>query len=273
VSASPDDLKACCADAYSSDVVALLLGESYHPGGLALTRRLADALALRPGARVLDVACGRGTTALLLADAYGARVHGVDYSPANVAAATKRAASAGLADRVVFTAGDAEALPFGDAVFDAIVCECALCTFPDKLTAACEFARVLKPDGRVGITDVTARPDRLPAELTSLAARIACIADARTAEEYQATLAVPGLSTLRVERHDSALTGMIDQIEARLNVVRMTAPGKLEDAGFDPLAAPAVLAAARTAAMRRARLGSCRNASHVQNTASARWSA
>ena len=54
-----DDLKACCAAAYSSDVVALLLGDSYHPGG---------------------------TTALLLADAYGVRVDGVDYSPAGVAA-------------------------------------------------------------------------------------------------------------------------------------------------------------------------------------------
>ncbi|HKA05325.1 MAG TPA: hypothetical protein VKD67_13390, partial [Acidimicrobiales bacterium] len=60
-------VKACCAAAYSLDVVALLLGDSYHPGGRTLTRRLADAMDLRPGDRVLDVAAGIGTTALLLA--------------------------------------------------------------------------------------------------------------------------------------------------------------------------------------------------------------
>ncbi|MEG3632160.1 SAM-dependent methyltransferase, partial [Streptomyces poriticola] len=61
----------------------MLLGDSYHPGGTALTRRLVDGLALTPDARVLDVASGRGTTALLLADGYGCRVDGVDYAAAN----------------------------------------------------------------------------------------------------------------------------------------------------------------------------------------------
>ena len=51
--------------------------------------------------------------------------------------------------------GDAERLPLPDNTFDALVCECAFCTFPDKATAAAEFARVLRPGGRVGITDVT----------------------------------------------------------------------------------------------------------------------
>jgi arsenite methyltransferase len=60
--ADSEDLKACCVAAYSSDAVALLLGDSYHPGGTALTRRLADALGLIPGSRVLDIVSGRGTT-------------------------------------------------------------------------------------------------------------------------------------------------------------------------------------------------------------------
>ncbi|MFI2437549.1 class I SAM-dependent methyltransferase [Streptomyces sp. NPDC018693] len=107
-----------------------LLGDSYHPGGTALTRRLADHLALTPGMRVLDVASGRGTTALPLADAYGVRAHGVDYAPVNTALAQGAAEAAGLAHRAVFTTGDAEHLPYDDGVFDAVVCECALCTFP-----------------------------------------------------------------------------------------------------------------------------------------------
>jgi hypothetical protein len=59
----PERLKACCAAAYGSDIVALLLGDSYHPGGRALTHRLADGLGLRAGADVLDVAGGAGATA------------------------------------------------------------------------------------------------------------------------------------------------------------------------------------------------------------------
>ncbi|MBQ1159412.1 class I SAM-dependent methyltransferase [Streptomyces smyrnaeus] len=241
------DVKACCAAAYSSDVVALLLGDSYHPGGIALTRRLADGLALCEGDRVLDVACGRGTTALLLADAYGARVDGVDYSSANTALAQAAASAAGLAARTGFTTGDAERLPFPDGVFDAVVCECALCTFPDKPRAAAEFARVLRPGGRVGLTDVTVGTDRLPPELTGLAARIACIADARSQAEYEATFEGAGLRTVLTEGHDQAMSRMIDQIEARLNLLGLTAADQVADAGVDLAAAPAVLAAARIA--------------------------
>ncbi|MCX4581538.1 class I SAM-dependent methyltransferase [Streptomyces sp. NBC_01481] len=242
-----EELKTCCAAAYSSDIVALLLGGSYHPGGNALTRRLADALRLAPGHRVLDVASGRGTTALLLADAYGAVVDGVDYSAANTALAQGAVQAAGLADRARFTTGDAEHLPYPDAVFDAVVCECALCTFPDKTRAAAEFARVLKPGGRLGITDVTIDPARLPPELTGLGARIACIADARPLDEYAQILEAAGLRTVLTERHDTTMLRMIDQIEARLNLLRMTSLDKLTAADIDLDAAPTALGAARTA--------------------------
>ncbi|OEU86337.1 methyltransferase type 11 [Streptomyces abyssalis] len=240
-------LKACCAAAYSSDVVGLLLGDSYHPGGTTLTRRLADALTLTPGRRVLDVASGRGTTAMLLAGAYDVRVDGVDYSAANTALAQEAARRAGLARTARFVTGDAEQLPCPDGEFDAVVCECALCTFPDKAEAATEFARVLRPGGRLGLTDVTVDPGRLPSEFTGLGAHIACIADARPLPEYTRILAAAGLRTLRTERHDQAMLRMIDQIEARLNLLRMTAPEKLAAGGIDLDAAPAVLSAARTA--------------------------
>ena len=245
--AAGEDVKACCAGAYSSDVAALLLGDSYHPGGTALTRRLAGALALSPGDRVLDVASGRGTTALLLSAGYQVRADGVDYSPASVASAREAAAVAGLGDRAVFTAGDAEQLPYPDGAFDAVICECALCTFPGPEQAAAEFARVLRPGGLVGIADVISDPERLPAELTGLAGRIACIAGARPLDGYAALLVGAGLRAEHAERHDSAIATMIDQIEARLNLLRMTAPGRLAAAGIDLAAAAPLLAAARAA--------------------------
>ena len=68
--------------------------------------------------------------------------------------ARARAATVGLGDRARFELGDAERLPVDDAAFDAAVCECAFCTFPDKATAAAELFRAVRPGGRVGISDV-----------------------------------------------------------------------------------------------------------------------
>jgi arsenite methyltransferase len=227
------DVKACCAAAYDSDAVALLLGASYHPGGLALTRRLATTAGLRPGQRVLDVASGPGTTALLLATEFAASVVGVDLSDASLRKATAAAQAAGLGDRVLFHRGDAERLPFRAASFDAVVCECAFCTFPGKPDAASEFARVLRPGGRVGITDVTIAPGGLPGDLAGLAGWVACLADARPANAYAALLGGAGLTVTAVEEHDDALGRMVDQIDARLRVLRMSGGRNQALAGVD----------------------------------------
>ena len=108
----PSAVKACCAAAYGNDAVALLLGDSYHPGGLTLTRRLADLLHLQPGCRVVDVACGPGTTARLLAAEYGASVDGVDLNSSTVDVPGVR-----------IHRGDAERIPLPDSGFDTAICE------------------------------------------------------------------------------------------------------------------------------------------------------
>jgi len=227
------DIKACCARSYQSDVVALILGESYHPGGLELTRRLAGALGLRAGQRVLDVASGPGATAFLLAAEFGVQVEGVDLGDQAVAKANARAAERGFDDRIRFTVGDAEQLPLPNGSVDAVVCECAFCTFPDKPTAARELARVLKPGGRLGITDVALDPTRLDDELRSMAGWVACLADARPLEEYVSLLEAEGLRVTLTEHHDDALATMIDQIDARLVAFRMAKVAALETIDFD----------------------------------------
>jgi SAM-dependent methyltransferase len=243
-----DEVKACCAAAYSSDVVALLLGDSYHPGGLALTRRLAARLGLAAGQRVLDVAAGRGASGLLLAGEFAVTVDGVDLSAANVALANGAASAAGLAERAVFRLGDGHALPYPDGLFDAVICECAWCTFADKPAAAAEFARVLRAGGRVGVTDVTASPTKLPDALTTLAARIACIADARPLAGYAGLLTAAGLRVRHTERHDTEIVRLIDQIEARLALIRMAARSQADALGLDFNQVGPLIAAARAAA-------------------------
>jgi hypothetical protein len=104
--------------------------------------------------------------------------------------------------------------------------------FPDKVAAAAEFARVLRPGGRAGITDVTVE-EGLPGELRTLAAWVACIADARPVAQYTDILASAGLATVSIEEHDGAIARMIEQIEARLTVLRMSAAGRLTAARVD----------------------------------------
>jgi cyclopropane fatty-acyl-phospholipid synthase-like methyltransferase len=238
----------CCADVYGSDLVALLLGDSYHPGGLPLTRRLARLLGLRRDEHVLDLACGRGSTALLLAEEFGARVSGLDLSAANVALAQGRLTTAERVRQVSFELADAEQLPHPDAAFDAVVIECALCTFSDKARVATEIVRVLRPGGRLGLTDVVAEPDQLPPELTTVAARIACVAGALSMNGYCDVLEAAGLRVRRIERHDLALLRMLDQIDARLALARLTAHGQAKQLGLDLDRAGLIMTAARAAA-------------------------
>jgi arsenite methyltransferase len=219
--ASDEELKSCCAAVYGLDLVEVFLGDSYHPGGPALTRRLADALDLRPGQEVLDLACGPGATATLLAQERRVKVTGIDLGAAQVANARTRARQLGLDEWVQFQLGDAERLPIGDDRFDAVVCECALCTFPDRQTAAAEMVRVLLPGGKVGITDIWLEPGRLEPELCGIAGRIACLADAQPITVVHDILAASGFHVTTTERHDQALAKMIKQVRASLRALKI----------------------------------------------------
>jgi len=165
-------IKQCCATFYGSDAARYLLGESFHPGGTQLTHELGLRIGLGPHSRVLDVASGRGTSALYLAETFGCDVVGIDFSEENVRLAQAAAAERGLTLRTTFVPGDAEHLPFPNASFSFIVCECAFCTFPDKAAAAAEFFRVLAPGGQLGLTDLT-KAAGTAAELEGLLAWIA----------------------------------------------------------------------------------------------------
>jgi len=220
VSATADEVKACCATAYASEAARFLLGERFHPGGAALTSRLVRALRVGGSHEIVDVASGPGASAIQAAQETGCRVVGVELSPASVAAAAEAASAAGVGERVRFVIGDAEALPLADASVDGALCECALCTFPDKRAAAGELARVLRPGARLALSDMTGRPDRLPPELSGLAAWIACIADARPLDEVADLLSSVGLVVELATAHDAALGEMVERVGARLDAAR-----------------------------------------------------
>ena len=237
---SPSALKQCCAAAYDNGAAKLLLGESFHPGGTKLTERLGEILELTPRSRVLDVAAGNGTSAIFLANRFGCEIVGVDYSRRNVEEAEATASANGLGRKVSFQWADAEQLPFPNDSFDAIICECAFCIFPNKQAAAHEFMRVVRPGGEVGLSDLT-REAALASELNGLMAWIACIADAQPLSGYSALLSAANLKVRVAEVHNNVLTEFVNQIRARLLAAEvMVGLQKLMLPQFDFKAAKAI---------------------------------
>lgn len=116
-------------------------------------RALVDAIAPAPGMRILDVATGTGMVAFALA-ARGATVTGLDQSEAMLGRASARLQrTPQLADRLSFLLGQAEALPFADAEFDALSFTYLLRYVDDPAATMGELARVVKPGGRIAMVE------------------------------------------------------------------------------------------------------------------------
>lgn len=223
---TPSVAKTCCAGLWSHPGIRLLLGDGLHPGGEELTRRALDRLGLDVGSRVVDVGCGPGASAAVMRD-FGLATVGVDYS-ADLAseAAGRREGS--------FLAGDAERLPLKDGCTDGVIVECVLSTLPDKAAAAREFARVIRPGGRIALSDVSV-DGPLPAPLDQAMSWIACVAGGLPAGRYLHTLADAGFDELESEDRRVDLAAMVRKARRRLAMLQtVTATGVADftQAGF-----------------------------------------
>ncbi|MCQ8771263.1 SAM-dependent methyltransferase [Streptomyces telluris] len=159
-----------------------------------LTDMMTDRLQVDESHRVLDVGCGVGQPAMRIARRTGAQVTGISVSRGQVARATALAEAAGLRDRVEFRYADAMRLPFEDNSFDAAIAIESIFHMPDREQVFREIRRVLRPGGRLVLTDFFER-DPIPAGLRSAMDR--CLRDfimtlARP-EEYVPMLSRAGL--------------------------------------------------------------------------------
>lgn len=179
--------------------------DEFHIGGRRASEAFIDQLGLAAGDHTLDVGCGTGGTARFVVDRYGCRVTGVDLMPEFVEAGRVLCDWVGLGERVELHQGNALAMPFGDAVFDAAVMLHAGMNIPGKRDLCSQVARVLKPGGRFGIYDIMRTGDQ------ELSYPVPWATDAATdsiasSDEYHAALAAAGFEILATRnRHAFAV--------------------------------------------------------------------
>ncbi len=141
------NLKACLAQGYSQSAGAYdaVAGPMYLTG----LHRLLPLVRVPPAPAILDVGCGTGINLLEAARLFGPcqALVGIDLSPGMVAVAQTKAAMLGIPADIRI--GDAEALPYYDSAFDLVICNSVFHWLRDRLQAAREFARVLRPGGQL----------------------------------------------------------------------------------------------------------------------------
>jgi len=161
--------------------------------------------ALAPGQTVLDLGSGGGIDCFLAARRVGptGRVIGVDMTPEMVSRARASAARGGYSN-VEFRLGEIEHLPVADASVDVIISNCVINLSPDKPQVFREMYRVLRPGGRVAVSDVVAiapLPEHLRRDLALMAG---CVAGAASVAELEHMLRQSGFENIRVQTREES---------------------------------------------------------------------
>jgi len=185
-------------------------------------------LKLQAGETVLDLGSGPGLDALLAATAVGptGRVIGVDMTPEMLERARATAAKAG-ATQVEFREGRLEALPVADASVDAVTSNCVINLVPDKAVVFREVARVLRPGGRIVVSDIVLERPLPEVVARDVLAWVGCVAGAVDRREYFRMIEAAGLGEVTVLKDDDYVAALVktapeeaDRLLARWGIAR-----------------------------------------------------
>jgi SAM-dependent methyltransferase len=160
---------------------------------------------LKPGETIIDLGSGGGFDCFLAARQVGegGQVIGVDMTPEMISKARKNAGKMGIKN-VEFRLGEIEHLPVGDNSADLIMSNCVINLSPDKLQVYREAYRILKPGGRLSISDVLATA-ALPAKIRNdLALVAACVGGAATFDDTKKMLTEAGFQNIKITAHDKS---------------------------------------------------------------------
>lgn len=154
---------------------------------------------LREGETVLDLGSGAGFDCFLAADKVGdkGKVIGVDMTPEMVARARENASKADYRN-VEFRLGEIENLPVADASVDVVISNCVINLSPDKKQVFREVFRVLKPGGRIMVSDIVLSKPLPDAIRNSVEAYVGCIAGAALKDEYLGAMKLAGFQDIRI---------------------------------------------------------------------------
>jgi SAM-dependent methyltransferase len=168
---------------------------------------------LHEGERVLDLGSGGGIDVLLSARRVGptGRAFGLDMTDEMLALAQRNAAEAG-ATNVEFLKGHIEAVPLPAAAVDVVISNCVVNLAADKPAVFREIARVLRPGGRIGITDIVAEDRLTPEERAERGSYTGCIAGALSMTEFRDGLAAAGLQDVSITPTHAVADGMVSAI-------------------------------------------------------------
>ena len=155
---------------------------------------------LRPGETVLDLGSGAGLDVLLSARRVGpaGMAYGLDMTEEMLLLARRHQQEAGI-ENVEFLEGDISEIPLPDASVDVVISNCVINLSPEKEEVFREAHRVLRPGGRVAVTDIVTTRPFTAAERADLASWTGCIVGALTAEEFIAGLEAAGFENVVVE--------------------------------------------------------------------------
>jgi SAM-dependent methyltransferase len=195
------------AGLYSADERAELPAEALAASlGCGNPLAVAD---LHPGETVLDLGSGGGIDVLLSARRVGPTgfAYGVDMTDEMLALARANATKA-AATNVEFVKGTIENVPLPDASVNVIISNCVINLSVDKAAVLAEMVRLLKPGGRIGISDVVAEDHLTPAQRAERGSYVGCIAGALSRTEYLDGLAEAGLTDAEVVFTHQAADGM-----------------------------------------------------------------
>ena len=202
----------CCGPTNYSDAELASLPEAARLASLGCGNPIAVA-ELRAGETVLDLGSGGGIDVLLSAQRVGptGRAFGLDMTDEMLALARRNAAAAG-ATNVEFLKGHIEAIPLPAASVDVVISNCVINLAADKPAVFREIARVLRPGGRLGVSDIVADDGLTPAERVERGSYVGCIAGALSFTEYETGLRAVGLEDVSITPTHQETPGMTSAI-------------------------------------------------------------
>ena len=181
-----------------------------HPGGFDATDKLANDLQINSNTKVIDIACGKGTSALFLAEKYGCEVIGIDNSEELIAQARIFAHRKGLQYKVIFRVGDALDLPFPDNTFDVAISQAMLVLVKDKKKSIQQAMRVTKPGGYLGWLELSwkKQPTEEFMDAVSNVLCAYCMKNVHTFQDWEKLFKAAGINQLEIQSFPLENTGM-----------------------------------------------------------------